>query len=81
MKPHIAIEDGILVATPPPEVMRMDDLLAYFGVSSATARQWMHRRDDPIPHMRMGRGINSPALFSKKLVDAWFERQMATGHH
>jgi len=59
--------------------MRMDDLASYFGVCSATVRQWMHRKDDPIPHMRMGRGINSPALFSKKLVDAWLERQMAAG--
>lgn len=57
-----------------PAVMSQDEVAAYLGLGKVTLRTLMYRPREPLPFMRTG-ATRGRVLFSRKLVEAWIERQ------
>lgn len=53
--------------------MRVDKVAEYVGVSQPTIYRWISDYGFPKP-VKIGESFSSCAIWSKKMVDEWFEK-------
>lgn len=54
------------------DIMEPREVSAYLGVSSRTLFRFVHRLENPIPHIRLGKRVYR---FDREKVDRWVMRQ------
>ena len=64
----------------PPAIMSFEQLCNYLQLSDTTIRIRMKKQNDsnPVPYKRTG-VTKGKLLFSRRLIDEWFERECLDG--